>query len=107
MKTPTFIIFDLTDFMGIRFYPLNDSLETEIIESLWWLTTQQTDHSLISFLNCDTSLNRREAELTKFQGHNQSINQSNFYSANIPSEARLSGATAKSVFNSKIKETVP
>ena len=36
-----------------------------------------------------------------------SINQSNFYSANIPGEARLSGATAKSVFNSKIEETVP
>ena len=35
-----------------------------------------------------------------------SINQSiNFYSANIPDEARLSGATAKSVFNSKIEET--
>ena len=38
---------------------------------------------------------------------NQSINQSNLYSANIPGEARLSGATAKSVFNSKIEETVP
>ena len=38
---------------------------------------------------------------------NQSINQSNFYSANIPSEARLSGTTAKSVFNSNIEETVP
>ena len=37
----------------------------------------------------------------------QSINQSNFYSANIPGEARFSGATAKSVFNSKIEETVP
>ena len=37
----------------------------------------------------------------------RSINQSNFYSANIPGEARLSGATAKSVFNSKIEETVP
>ena len=35
------------------------------------------------------------------------INQANFYSANIPGKARLSGATAKSVFNSKIKETVP
>ena len=32
---------------------------------------------------------------------NQSINQSNFYSANIPGEASLSGATAKSVFNSR------
>ena len=38
---------------------------------------------------------------------NQSINQSTFYGANIPSKARLSGATAKSVFNSKIEETVP
>ena len=37
---------------------------------------------------------------------NQSINQSNFYSDNIPGEARLSGATAKSVFNSKIEKTV-
>ena len=37
----------------------------------------------------------------------QSINQSNFYSANIPGKARLSGATAKSVFNSEIEETVP
>ena len=35
------------------------------------------------------------------------INQSKFYSANIPGEARLSGATAESVFNSKIEETVP
>ena len=31
----------------------------------------------------------------------QSINQSIFYSANIPDEARLSGTTAKSLFNSK------
>ena len=38
---------------------------------------------------------------------NQSINQSNCYSTNIPGEAKLSGATAKSVFNSKIEETVP
>ena len=38
---------------------------------------------------------------------NQSKNESNFYSANIPSEARLGGVTAESVFNSKIKETVP
>ena len=35
------------------------------------------------------------------------VNQSNFYGANIPGEAKLSGATAKSVFNSKIEETVP
>ena len=35
------------------------------------------------------------------------INQSNFYSANIPGRARLSGLTAESVFNSKIDETVP
>ena len=41
------------------------------------------------------------------KGINQSTNQSNFYSANIPGKARLSGVTTKSVFNSKIKETVP
>ena len=35
------------------------------------------------------------------------INQSNFYSANIPGKASLSRATAKSVFNTKIEETVP
>ena len=43
----------------------------------------------------------------KEKGHCLSINQSNFYSDNIPGRARLSGATAKSVFNSKIEETVP
>ena len=37
----------------------------------------------------------------------QSINQSNFYSPNIPDEARLGGATAESVFNSQIEETDP
>ena len=37
----------------------------------------------------------------------KSINQSNFYSANIPGDARLSGATAKLEFNSKIEEIVP
>ena len=31
----------------------------------------------------------------------------NFYSANIPGVARLSGATSKSVLNSKIDEAVP
>ena len=38
---------------------------------------------------------------------NQSINQSNFYATNIPCEARVSGTTSESVFNSKIEETVP
>ena len=37
----------------------------------------------------------------------QSINQSNFYSANIPGKARLSGATANQCSNSKIEETGP
>ena len=32
----------------------------------------------------------------------QSINQSNFHSTNIPLEARLSGATAISVFNRQL-----
>ena len=35
------------------------------------------------------------------------INQSNFYGANIPGRARLSGVTTKSVFKSKIDEAVP
>ena len=35
------------------------------------------------------------------------INQPNFYSANIPGVARLSGATSKSVLNNKIDEAVP
>ena len=38
---------------------------------------------------------------------NQSINQSNFYSANIPGVARLSGATARSVFKYKVVEAIP
>ena len=37
----------------------------------------------------------------------QSINQSNFYSANIPGVARLSGATARSMFKSEVVEVVP
>ena len=37
----------------------------------------------------------------------QSINQSNFYSANIPGVARLSSATSKPVLNSEIDEAVP
>ena len=35
------------------------------------------------------------------------INQSNFYSANIPSVARLSGATARLVFKYKVVEAIP
>ena len=42
-----------------------------------------------------------------FVGIFKSISQSNFYGANIPGKAKLSGATAESVFNSKIKETIP
>ena len=40
----------------------------------------------------------------------QSINQSiklNFYSANIPGVARLSGATARSVFKNIVIEAIP
>ena len=39
--------------------------------------------------------------------YNQSINQSIFYSANIPGVARLSGATARSVFKYKVVEAIP
>ena len=41
------------------------------------------------------------------QSINQSINQSNFYSANIPGVVRLSGATARSVFKCEVVEVVP
>ena len=37
----------------------------------------------------------------------QSINQSNFYSANIPGVARLGGATARSVFKYEVIEAIP
>ena len=37
---------------------------------------------------------------------NQSINQLNFSGANVPSEAKLCGATAASVFNSTNDEAV-
>ena len=42
-----------------------------------------------------------------FRSINQPINQSNFYSTNIPGVARLSGATARSVFKGKVVEVVP
>ena len=38
---------------------------------------------------------------------NQSINQSNFYSTNIPGIARLSGATARSAFKYEVVEAIP
>ena len=38
---------------------------------------------------------------------NQSINQSNFYNANNPGVARLSGATARLVFKYKVIEAIP
>ena len=36
-----------------------------------------------------------------------SINQSNFYSANIPGVARLGGASARSVFKYKVVKAIP
>ena len=62
----------------------------------WWASVQSWMSTNKLKLNPDK---------TKFL--NQSINQSNFYSANILNKARLSGATAKSVFNSNIEEIVP
>ena len=44
----------------------------------------------VSFSSGDSA-----AALNCLQSINQSINQSHFYSANIPGKARLSGATAK------------
>ena len=39
--------------------------------------------------------------------HLLGTNQSNFYRANIPGEARLSGVRVELVFNSKIDEAFP
>ena len=47
----------------------------------------------------------RNITWTISDGINQSINQSNFYSANIPGIARLSGATARSVFKCEVIES--
>ena len=41
------------------------------------------------------------------QSINQSINQSNFFSADIPGVARLRGATTRSVFKCEVVEVVP
>ena len=61
-----------------------------------------------SWLGCRASEPRYAADNGATEtSFNQSINQSNFYSANIPGEARLRGAIPKSVFNSKIEETIP
>ena len=65
---------------------------------------------------CDTGLRWRSSKVVQaynsrksllcvsknLNSINQSINQSNSYSANISDETRLSGPAAKSVFNSKI-----
>ena len=50
----------------------------------------------------DNEVTYNLSETSWLSPQNQSINQSNFYHANIPSKARLSGTAAKSVFNSKI-----
>ena len=70
---------------------------------IWYLNNSNDLHNdMKSGLSQD--VHRRRSYVAS---NSLSINQSNFYSANIPSEARLSGMTAKSVFNSKIDETVP
>ena len=48
---------------------------------------------------------RRSAEYSQFL--KERISQSNFYSTNIPGVARLTGATSRSVLNSKIDEVIP
>ena len=74
--------------------------------TLW----DRSNYRPVSLLCCISNIFERVVyqhaygNLTK---NNQSINQSNFYSANIPSVARLTGATAESLFNSKIDKAVP
>ena len=47
------------------------------------------------------------SETSYIQTDTDSINQSNFYSVNIPGIARLSDATARSVFKYKVVEAIP
>ena len=54
-----------------------------------------------------TTIRRKEICFVQNWYFKQSINQSNFYSANIPGVARLSGATARSVFKCEVIEVVP
>ena len=69
----------------------------------------------INFMHMHSSLHHITRMICKYPGkpekscniHNQSINQSNFYSANIPGVAKLSGATARSVFKCEVVEVVP
>ena len=65
-----------------------------------WLLYGITDTDL-------TKLQHIQNRLAHLVTRSPPFTQSNFYSANIPGEARLSGATAESVLDSNIKETVP
>ena len=81
------------------------ALKTETFRT-WWHHQSGTETGSIDLCNrvkyeVDRSWTGRD-----IQSINQSINQSNFYSANLPGKARLSGTTAKSVFNSKIDQAV-
>ena len=49
----------------------------------------------------------KEDRMMEILSINQSINQSNFYSTNMPGVAMLSGATARSVFKCEVIEVVP
>ena len=71
-----------------------------------WPTDCLNDPSLVS-RHTDSSSSSGLALLKRVECIDPPINQSNLYTTNIPGKARLSGVTAKSVFNSKIEETVP
>ena len=82
-----------------------DALETTFMSRIIRSSPYEPSHSLdIRIENLASIVNKFEFDIPFVT---TPINQSNFYSVNIPGEARLSGATAKSVFNSKIEETVP
>ena len=91
-------------------------LSTVVVIVSWFYTANNCCHILIFCLNAISFWQKKFSNMGSFVEFyqstilcctiNQSINQSTFYSANIPVKARLSGATVTLVFNSKIDEVV-
>ena len=100
-----FQILKLFEFQKVAFYlypwALADGLADHITVIYFCLELQ-----ILTWPNPEKILNCPACVVAKAPPFARSINQM-FYSANIPSQARLSGAAATSVFNSKIEETVP
>ena len=85
------------------FRPTNGALVNRNLESL---TSQLEYLSSYFFFSLEGVMCRIPQYLSINQSIHFLLRQSNFYSGNIPGVARLSGATSKSVLNSKIDEAM-